>query len=365
MVIMRSIKLRMFIAFSILIVTTLILRIRSNATIEKIDTDWAIDVFNKPLDNGIGRFICKSTDLDSPIKDNITSSYYVFEYLRNDAKNPLSNKYVLISKYNVPEFVYNGLENTELIFGIYDGYWTPTEIGYYSKQIEYNCALDLGVILGHDMNDTDFTVLAYFEFLNVDIEEIYEIEFNFKIWRLKRYGLFWSKKRSVFKSVNAFVKADEVRVNEKEYTGDYRPGDNIPLFLLKNKWLFQPIEKLNEPKIIDGKNYLYKVNTGYRIKDNRYYTYLADPLDKSYVPEGISYMKFQSKGVIYATENLKMISFDTNLKYKESFFDKIFNFASSTISNIGSILLVLLSLLIIIAFYKIIKNNKQNNKKKE
>lgn len=351
-------RIKFFLVIFIFTISMLICGIKSSAESELIETDWAVDVFNKTLDNGIGRFICKASDESSPIKEYSVSSYYVFEYLRNDSKTPLCDKYVLISKYNVPEFVYSGLENEEIIYGIHDGYWTQTEIGYYTDCIEYNCALEWGLIPGHDVYDSDSTVLALFEFLNIDIDEIYEIEFNFKVFRLKRYGFLWTKKKSSYKNINSFVTADSVRVNEKEYNGD---GQILGFFKLRNIWLYNPITKYETPVIIDGKSYSYCINTGYRMKSNKNYNYLSDPLDENYVPEGIAYMKFESKGIVYVTDNLKLKSFYTSAKYEKNLFDKTIDL----VNRIGKFLLIAIIIICVLFIGNKLIENKKLNKKSE
>lgn len=338
-------KIKFFLVVFIFTISMLVCGIKSSAESELIDTDWAVDVFNKTLDNGIGRFICKVTDKDSPIKDYQVSSYYVFEYLRNDAKNPLCDKYVLISKYNVPEFVYSGLENDEIIYGIHDGYWTQAEISRVKEKISVEVLLEYEIQA--NMFETRF---MYLRFPEIQVDYITSI--HIKYWMYYQSGIFIFKKwkSQKFERIIYPESVDVIYEDNPDFTS---------IGIVRAKWDGESLlQTLDNPRLYEGYYFTHRVIIYDGVHDKDYY--FGERKDSTKTIE-ICDMTYETEGLQYYADNL-----DISKLYiisGQSKDDVPENGCVKALKLLGMLIVLFIILYILIEFYK--HNNDNKQKKQE
>ena len=156
-----------------------------------ITPERAYDYSYNYLDDGVGKFIGKTTDIenqeiDCPLRGE---NLYIFQYLRKDTKFPIHGEYVVVNINSIPDYVDYDCEN---YFAIKDSYW------YFAKTMTESVKIDTIAYFDLESNSATAKLYVYLNFGDYTIDQINKIHIKYQLCYKEKHILFLTIKNHIF-----------------------------------------------------------------------------------------------------------------------------------------------------------------------
>lgn len=317
---------------------------------ELITPERAFDYSLSYLDDGVGKFIGKTTDEKNQDIDCVlrAENLYIFQYLRKDTKFPIHGEFVIVNLNLIPDYVdYTSDE----YYAIKDTYW------YYAKTTTEHVKIETISYFDLESNSAKAKLYVYLNFGDYTIDQINKIHIKYQLCYKEKYGFLWLKTRYIFDDFEHIITADSYEDFSFEDIG-------ANVLILKNNYDLDgdsTLETLEVPINLDGKEYTHRVYALNIITSKEYF--LSD-IDESKTKLDIVDMYYIKAGVLCYTDGFDVIENNYNDKTVSNDKSLLENYAEL----IEKILLLILCIIIIYFVFTIIvsiSNNVKNSRRKK
>jgi len=258
-----------------------------------ITPERAYDYSYNYLDDGVGKFIGKTTDVENQEIDCSLrgENLYIFQYLRKDTKFPIHGEYVVVNINSIPDYVDYDSED---YYAVKDTYW------YFCNYMEEKRTIETLVYFEKSDYDIDggssigWWFYCYLDFGNFEIDEIYEIRLIYDLY----YKGTWTWLTGNYKS-NHF---DVIYTATDREDLASLPSSSVNVqSLTTNMSENKNIYHLAEPLEINNNSYEYRIFLGNYVGDEYYFG--DDEQDSNF---SIAYMYYYVGGFLTYTDDFKI-----------------------------------------------------------